>query len=478
MSRLLVIIIISLCSPLWAQAPTVPAPLAPPNTKVASPVTRTNNFIVAESAFLNSDFFKAEYLYKEIIKDKIWDDEAFLSLDRLATIAQVNGDQKLFSDTINTTKDIKNSSNMAYYSLLYNLGKYLFHEGNYNLAIRFLDKVDVNSPYYIKVLYIKAACFVTAKKYKDAVIIFDHIIKAKDSDQDLRDLAVLGKARIFMITKRYYKALAEYQSISQWSQYYLDSLKETARVFLAIKDYDNAILHLETLAFVNSNLYVTDKKDKDTVTIETLTDFDLMNLKTIQGYIYMEQDRFEEASQIFNEIILSYNFIKRNFAEQIKRFKVSDDLTQLISHPTLDGKPRSLVTNANFVLFGTGDYYSTGFREWLTYQEKNDLIRYLNVYYSVLSRTENITPNKVLPDEVIRLIALRNLMNKYLKSYIDLLVKRINARLDDVGLRSQLGKIDITWKTKENQSKKIKEIQEQKQEFIDELDYKYKRLVE
>jgi len=466
MLRLLVIIVLSISNILFAQAP------------IAHPVSRAVSFKIAESAFLNSDLFKAEYLFKNLIKDKIWDDASFNSLDKLATIAQINGDKKLFSDIIATVKEVNGSSNMTYYSLLYNLGKYLFHEGNYALALKFLDKVDTTTPYYPKVLYIKAACFGTVKKYKDAILIFDQIIKNKDADADMKDLAVLGKARIFMITKRYDKALSEYQSISQWSPYYLDSLKETARVFLATKDYDNAILHLETLAFVNSTLYITDKKEKNIVTSDTLTDFDLMNLKTIQGYIYMEQGRFEEASQIFNEIILSYNFIKKNFLEQINRFKVSDDLTQLVSHPTPDGKPRSLITNSSFVLFGTAAYYSTGFREWLTYQEKSDLIRYLNVYYSVLNRTDDINPNKVLPEEVIRLIAFRNLMNKYLKTYIELLIKRINARLDDVGLRAQLGKIDITWKTKENQSKKIKEIQEQKQESLDELDYKYKRLVE
>jgi tetratricopeptide (TPR) repeat protein len=472
MSRLLVIIVFFISPFLWAKVPE-------PTTNVVPPtISRAQSFKIAESAFLNSDLFKAEYLFKELIKDKVWDDEAFNSLDRLVAIAQVNGDKQLFGDIINAVKDVTGSSNMAYYSLLYNLGKYLFHEGNYTLALKFLDQVTETTPYYQKMLYIKAACFGTVKKYKDAILVFDQIIRSKDTDADLKDLAVLGKARIFMITKRYGKALSEYQSISQWSPYYLDSLKEIARVFLATKDYDNAIIHLETLAFVNSNLYLTDKKDKNIIASETLTDFDLMNLKTIQGYIYIEQGRFEEASKVFNETILSYNFIKKSFAEQINKFKVSDDLTQLVSHPTPDGTPRSLITNASFVLFGVGDYYSTAFREWLTYQEKNDLIRYLSIYYSVLNITDRLSSNQVLPEEVIRLIALRNLMNKYLKSYINLLIKRINARLDDVGLRAQLGKIDITWKTKENHSKNIKEIQEQKQGYIDEMDDKYKRLVE
>jgi len=466
MPRLLIVLVILTTSGLsMAQQPAT---------------SRSKSFVVAESAFINTDMIKAEYLFKELVKDNIHDDYTFNSLDRLITIATINGDRKLFSDIINVVKGLGDPSNMAHYSLVYNIGKYLFHEGDYNLALKFLSRIPAKTPYYPKALYIKAACLGTSKKYKDAILIFDQILKMKNTDvtPDLKDLATLGKARIFMVTKRQDKAIVEYQSISQWSPYYLDSLKECARAFLAMKDYESAILHLETLAFVNKNLYKTATSNNEIWFNDSLTDFELMNLKTIQGYIYMEQGRFEEASQIFNEVIFTYNVVKKNFAEQLNRFNTSDDLTQLISHPTADGRPRSLITNAEFVLFGTSDYYSVAFREWLTSEEKNDLIRYLSVYYSVLQRTDNIDPNQVLPDEVLRLVALRNLMNKYLKAYIGLLIKKINARLDDVGLRAQLGKIDITWKTKESQSKKIKEIQEQKQGYIDDLDSKYKGAAE
>lgn len=59
-----------------------------------------------------------------------------------------------------------------------------------------------------------------------------------------------------------------------------------------------------------------------------------------------------------------------------------------------------------------------------------------------------------------------------------MLIKVINGRLDDVGLKAQLGKIDITWKIKEDQSKKIKDIQENKQRIIEDLDFKYKGYTE
>ena len=111
MSRLLVVIVLFVSTLLWAQSPTTAS------------TSRSQSFKIAESAFINSDLFKAEYLFKNLIKDNVWDDEAFNSLDRLVTIAQMNGDKVLFSDMINTVKNIGDSSNVAYYSLLYNIGK-------------------------------------------------------------------------------------------------------------------------------------------------------------------------------------------------------------------------------------------------------------------------------------------------------------------------------------------------------------------
>jgi len=79
-----------------------------------------------------------------------------------------------------------------------------------------------------------------------------------------------------------------------------------------------------------------------------------------------------------------------------------------------------------------------------------------------------------LTQEDLRLVAIRNLMNRYLKNYMMMLVKIINGRLDDIGLKAHVGKMDITWKIKEDQSKKIKEIQEDKQQAVEDLDTKYK----
>lgn len=191
----------------------------------------------------------------------------------------------------------------------------------------------------------------------------------------------------------------------------------------------------------------------------------------------MENNMYEEANKIFDEVLTEYSGIKKIFADEINKFKLSDDLTKVLSHPYKDGSPMSVDTNINFALFNNDATYSRAFREWLTTKEKDYLRRSLSVYFALDKRVEAIINSKTrdkYTDQDIQFIALRNIMNRYLKSYIASTIKIINSRLDDIGLKAQLGKIDITWKTKEEQSKKIKNIQENKQKIIEDLDSKYK----
>jgi len=434
---------------------------------------RRSKFIAAEAAYLNNDLFRAEYFFRGLIKGGVQDDITLSSMDRLVSMAEITGDKKLFEEISAAFKDIKGSSTLAYQSLLYAVGKYTLHDGNYSSSIKFMDRIDPNGPYYLKALYLKATCLGSINRFKEALTLFDRIIRSDSvsTSLDLRDLSIIGKARMLMVLKRYDKALVEYESINPSSPYYLKSLEEVARVFIAKKDYDQALAHLEALAFVNKRLYLPDNTiDQNT----TLTDVDLMRLKTLQGYIYVDQNRFEDASQIFNEVILNYNFTKKTFIEELNRLKLSDDLAELLSYPNEDGSPKSVMTNIEYSFFGNSEPYSVAFRDWLTFSEKRELVKYLSIYFSLYRRVEDLKRT----GDNIRYVAMRNLLNRYLKAYLPMLVKRVNARLDDMGLRAQLGKIDITWKTKENQSKKIKELQEKKQELLEEIDNKYRKPVE
>ncbi len=434
----------------------------------------------AEAFYLNNDLFEAEREFKDIAK-KSSGDTYFKALSRLVDIAINNGDKKLFKDVMETIKDTKGSLSEPYNSLLYSIGKYSFHNGDCGLSSRFLDKIDKNTPYYFKAIYIKASCAAMNKKYKDALLLFDRLSKSDNpyAVKDLKDLAVLGKARVFSLLGRFKEALVSYQSIDPLSSYYLNSLYETGMLFISKKDYDNALYHLEALSLLDDRNWVTDVSGPDYG--DEISEFSLMKVKTMRGYIYMESKRFEEANSIFDEVIQEYSGVKKRFSDELNKFQLSDDLTRLVSHPYDDGAPRDLDINMDFTFFNNEQAYSKAFRDWLNVKEKKDLKQYLNVYFSLNRRVEALLSVKTkdkLSDEEIQFVATRNLMNRYLKSYMNMLVKIINNRLDDVGLKAQLGKIDITWKIKEGQSKNIKEIQEKKQQFIEDIDLKYRGYTE
>jgi tetratricopeptide (TPR) repeat protein len=429
--------------------------------------SRYSKFMTAESLYINNDLFMAEKLYKEVLKEQS-DDTAFNSMARLISIAEKNGDRSLFKDMLLSFKVINKSKSEVYSELLYTIGKYLLQSDDYKRSVDFLSSIDRKSQFYPKALYVKASSLVGLKKYPEALFVFETIIrtKSKHVTKDIKDAAVLGKARVFVLVKKYDEALSEYQKVDDLSPYYLKSLEETARLFISKKETEQALSHIEALVLINRDLYVKDHV-KSTTGSDGYSDIDLMKLMLLQAYIYIDKEKLEDATDVLDEVLLSYDRIKKDFTEELSRFKLSEDLTQVISHPYKDGKPRSLLTNPEFEIFGNNEKYSRAFREWLPEKDKKYFLRNLIVYYSLLNRARVIEQKReteILSNEDVRLIELKNAMNTELKGYIKSLIDKMNFKLDEIGLKAQLGKIDIIWNAKENQSKKIKEMQEKRQE--------------
>jgi tetratricopeptide (TPR) repeat protein len=447
--------------------------------------SQKSQFAIAKSSFLSNDYFLAERAFKTIIKAGKKDDYAYMSMAYLLNIAERLGDKKLFVDIIKifneNTDSSKKDGTDAYYKLLYTIGKNYLHDEKYKLAENFFLKLTKESAYYLKSQYLLATAYTVKKKYKKALTVFDKVSLSKDInvEPELLDLATLAKARVFMILKRQNEALVEYQSIKSISPYYLTALKEAVWVFFEKKEFNLALEHLESLVFVNKDLFIDDKK-MEFKTTETLSSLDLMELKSLQGYIYMEQNRFNEAMQVFNEIVLQYKKIKNTFIDELKKLNFSDDLTQLISHTTLSGQPRSLLVNFEYTLFDAEELYCVAFREWLSIKERKELTRVFNIYFSLMKEADRLKSNAIkinLTKNEMTFVALRNLMNKYLKLYLRNTIFLIHNRLDDLGLKAQLGRIDIVWKTKETQSENIVDMQTKKQDLMEAVDKKYHGLV-
>ncbi|MCX6113059.1 MAG: hypothetical protein NTY22_07255, partial [Proteobacteria bacterium] len=245
---------------------------------------RREKFIRAESLYVNNDLFMAEETFKEILRQQQNDDYSFDSMSRLIDIAEKTGDRALFKEILSLLKGVTKSTSEAYNTLLYAIGKYLLQSGDYKTAISFLNGVDKKSEFYPRAVYLKASCLGGLKKYSEAILNFETIITMKNdyATKDIKDAAILDKARIHVLMRKYDEALSEYQKIDSLSRYYLKSLEETARLFITKKDYDQALSHIEALVFINPKLYlpesITNSGNED-----TFSDYELMKMKILQG---------------------------------------------------------------------------------------------------------------------------------------------------------------------------------------------------
>lgn len=440
--------------------------------------SRLNKYTIAESSYLNSDYFRAEYYFKSLLDAGKIDNYTYQAIERLFDIAEKVDDSELFAYTNTFLKKIdkKKVSNFSFDSLNYTLGRIFFHRGKYKEAYGYLKDVDKTTMSYPKALYLIAASSAVLGKHKPALILFDRIATMDGISSQLKDVSVLAKARMLMLLERYDEALVEYQKISTYSPFYIESVKETVWVFMKKRNYPLALTLLESLSFVNREIYL-ENEDLATDDTESLTNFDLMSLKNIQGDIYLQNLRFDEALNSFNEVMAQYDKTKETFKEELSKLKFSNDLTRITSHKTEGGKPRLLTTNFRSNMFYSSEIYSIILRNWTTQEEKTKLEKAFTLYFSLLTEVNRIKlSNEKTPDE-LRLVSKLEVLNKLLKNYLSSIIKFVYVRLDEIGLKAQLGIVDLVYKIKDDQTSKIIDIQTKKQDFSDSVDDKFKGLI-
>jgi len=440
---------------------------------------RHNKFIIGESSYLNNDFFMAEYIFKDLLSEKIIDQYTANSIEKLFSIAEKMGDAKLFKDmhTYLQRIDKIKAKDFTSDSLNYTLGKIFFHQGFHQTAFNYLKEIKAESKYYPQGIYLIATSSSIMNKHQTALILFDRITSMQNISSYMRDISTLAKARVLMLLNRQDEALIEYQKINIYSPFFVKAVKETVWIFIENKNFDLALSLLETLSFVNKSLYFKDENIIGSDFSDTLSSFDLMSLKNTQGDIYLQQGRFNDALHSFNEVLTQYDLVKKTFKDELNRLKLSDDLSQIISHTTEGGVPRSLITNFKSNFFYNFESYALVLREWTTQVEKDFLEKTFNMYYAMLKEVIRVNQNKNKTNQDLKIIDSYTKLNRGLKRYLDVLIKTVYLRLDEIGLKAQLGLVDLVWKIKDDQSMEILKIQTMKQDFSDAADEKFKGLI-
>src|SRR5690606_40692008 len=96
------------------------------------------------------------------------------------------------------------SQRELYWQLNYMLGRYKYQQGDYEEAIRLFQKVDRQSPQYVRAQFFTGISYVRVRKSVPAVKAFQRIEKAiaegtkgRSEERRVLDLAKLSMARTF-----------------------------------------------------------------------------------------------------------------------------------------------------------------------------------------------------------------------------------------------------------------------------------------
>ena len=223
----------------------------------------------------NLKFFQASFAIFSVIADNpnhLRFNETLLWLAKLATdlpeaadiIARVGkyGDEHLARFDNKEQREL-------YWQLNYMLGRYKYQQGDYEEAIRLFQKVDRQSPQYVRAQFFTGIGYVRVRKSVPAVKAFQRIEKAiaegtkgVEDENRMLDLAKLSMARTFYsasirldpetnaptIDETKLSAAVKYwNEVEENSEYWLDAHFEEAWAYFMAGQYTRALGNIHTL---------------------------------------------------------------------------------------------------------------------------------------------------------------------------------------------------------------------------------------
>jgi len=220
-------------------------------------------------------FYQASYAIFSVISDNpnhLKFKETLLWLAKLATQLPEPADiiERVGQYTDEQVARFDNAQQRDLYRQLnYLLGRYKYRDRQYQEAIRLFQKVDRNSPHYVKAQFFTGISYVQLRKSAPAVKAFQRIVKALDEgvegvdDEDrMRDLAHLSMARTYysasitldpetnapnVNAQMLSAAVKQWNSVDAASEYWLDALFEESWAYFMAGHYPKALGNIHTI---------------------------------------------------------------------------------------------------------------------------------------------------------------------------------------------------------------------------------------
>jgi tetratricopeptide (TPR) repeat protein len=196
-------------------------------------------------------------------------------------------------------EEAKNQAGKLPPEVAYVYGKWLFKRTDLSLDER-LNRVraafeplasDGSSKYRLQSDYFIAVTYVQAGDYAKAISMFEAIAKERalnDREIKVKEMANLSLGRLFYETAKYDQAIDRYQEIPRESEYFPDSLYETAWAQVKRGEFEKAKNATEILKLVAEGS-----------TLEP-------DAKILFGHLLLKLKKYNDANDAYNEVINEY----------------------------------------------------------------------------------------------------------------------------------------------------------------------------
>ncbi len=196
-------------------------------------------------------------------------------------------------------------------SMEYVLGKYYYFRGLLNRADQVFSSMAPTGAYGLRARYFKAVIAVRKKRYKEAEGIFRELMKKlaplsqgrsalARKMRELKDLSMLGLARLLYSQDKPDEAIALYRTISRRSPFFEEALHELSWAYLRAWEFYRAIHTLRLLVLLSPNSrYVAESKIM------------MGNLKVVARQYDEARSLFRQTARTYRPIYLKLRALAR-----------------------------------------------------------------------------------------------------------------------------------------------------------------------
>lgn len=180
----------------------------------------------------------------------------------------------------------------------YTVAKSFYRQGESARAKSMFSEIAPDSDWYGKARYFLGTILAEEGDYQAAIGEFQKVVdRGEADDPQVLELANLALGRLYYEVGDYEKATRYYQRIGASSDYFADQLYELVWTYVKQQEWDNALRHVEIFLIAFPDHAYT------------------MQMKILQGHLYMKEKAFEQALVSYEDVVEDYTPLRDRLGE-------------------------------------------------------------------------------------------------------------------------------------------------------------------